>query len=153
MPESITTPLADAAIETFESLAYFFAEQGPLGEISRDQVDGVVAVTFQGPSRGGLVLQLSGDILAPMAANMLGVDDAPSLAEQVDALGEVVNIICGNVLPRVAGSTAVFSLGTPTRYPSWDDAVSAVGAPSAFVRLDLEGGRADLAFVSDDRTP
>ena len=147
---SLPDALAAAAIETFESLAYFFAEQAPADEVPGDGVDGVVGVGFRGPSSGGVVLQLSGGTLEPLTANMLGVDDPPSAAQQADALGEVVNIICGNVLPRVAGSTAVFALGVPTRYPSWDAALGAFAAPGlppALVRLDLEGGRADVAFV------
>jgi hypothetical protein len=150
MSESLTVPLADAAIETFERLAYCFAEQGLSGDIPDVEVDAVVGVTFHGPARGGVVLQLSGNVLGPMTANMLGVPDEPSHSQQLDALGEVVNIICGNILPRVAGNAAVFALGVPTRYPSWAAAVSAIGSPSAVVRLDLEGGRADIAFVSSE---
>jgi CheY-specific phosphatase CheX len=153
MPETLCAPLAAAAIETFESLAYAFAEQGSIGEIPSDGVDGVVGVTFSGPSRGGVVMQLSGGILGPLTASMLGVDETPTLAQQADALGEVVNIICGNVLPRVAGSAAVFSLGVPTSYPTWDAALAAIGSHSTLVRLDLEGGRADIAFVNKDEVP
>ncbi|MBK9407483.1 MAG: chemotaxis protein CheX [Gemmatimonadetes bacterium] len=114
MPETLTSPLLEAATETFESLAYLFAEPGITDDIPGEDVEGVVAVAFSGPSHGGVIMQLSGGVLPALAANMLGLDDPTSGHDQRDALGEAANVICGNVLPRVAGSAAVFALGSPT---------------------------------------
>jgi CheY-specific phosphatase CheX len=147
MPDTLTSPLLDAASETFEQLAYYFAEAGTVSPFVAEEVEGVVAVAFSGPMNGGIVLQLSGGILAGLAANMLGVDDTPSPEEQRDALGEAANVICGNILPRIAGNAAVFALGVPVAFPTWEAAVEALGAVSAHVRLDVEGGRADIALV------
>jgi hypothetical protein len=147
MPESLSTSLAAAASETFESLAYLFAEDAVPATSVATAADGVVAVAFSGASHGGGVLQLSGGILPALAANMLGVDEATSVPEQQDALGEVANVICGNVLPRVAGTAAVFALGIPQRHADWASAVATLGAVSAQVRLELDGGRADVALV------
>jgi len=149
MPESLTTPLVEAASETFESLAYLFAEPVSGAPDPSDVVEGVVAVSFNGPAHGGLILQLAGGALAPLTSNMLGLDDPPSPQDQRDALGEAANVICGNVLPRVAGATAVFSLGVPTSYPSWDAALEALGPLTAHVRLDVEGAVADIGLVMD----
>lgn len=147
MPESLASPLVDAASETFESLAYCFAEPGEPTAVPVDGVDGVVAVAFEGEARGGIVLQLSGGVLPAMAGNMLGLDEPPSVADQRDALGEAANVICGNVLPRVAGASAVFSLGVPRHFASWQAALDTLGAPHAHVALEVEGGRADIALV------
>lgn len=147
MPETLTSPLAEAASETFESLAYFFAEPGAPDDLPTDGIDGVVGVAFSGPSNGGVILQLSGGVLPALAANMLGLDEETSPGDQRDALGEAANVICGNVLPRVAGTAAVFALGVPKVYASWNDAVEVLGPVSARVRLELEGGRADVALV------
>jgi hypothetical protein len=70
---------------------------------------------------------------------MLGL--VPPLARtiQVDALGEVTNVICGNVLPALAGRDAVFDLGAPRPL----DAHAAPGsAAEAEVLLGLGAGRA-----------
>jgi len=147
MPESLSSSLVAAASETFESLAYLFAEEAVPESSVPASADGVVAVAFSGAAQGGVVLQLSGGVLPALAGNMLGVDDETSLPEQHDALGEVANVICGNVLPRVAGRTAVFVLGVPQRHADWESAVAALGAVSARVRLELDGGRADVALV------
>ena len=147
MPELLQSPLVDAAVESFESLAFFFAEIMSDAGAVPGEADGVTAVSFAGPSRGALVLQLSGGILPALAGNMLGLEETPSSDEQRDALGETANVICGNLLPRIAGSTAVFALTPPTRFESWDAAVAAYGVPAAHVAFDVEGGRADLALV------
>ncbi|MFN8666473.1 MAG: chemotaxis protein CheX [Gemmatimonadaceae bacterium] len=143
----LATPLAEAASETFESLAYFFAEPGVADEIPADGVDGIVGVAFSGPAHGGVILQLTGGVLGSLAANMLGLEEAISAGDQRDALGETANVICGNVLPRIAGPAAVFALGVPQQYRTWDDAVEVLGAVTARVRLEVEGGRADVGLV------
>ena len=146
MPEQLATPLSRAATESFETLAFCFVELGPLEPFSPDEVDGVVVVAFRGPFSGALALQLSGGILATLTANMLGLDETPSPELQLDALGEAANVICGNVLPRVAGPSAMFSLGAPAHFEHWEDALAAVGQQPTLIRLRLEGGRADVAF-------
>jgi CheY-specific phosphatase CheX len=147
MPESLSSPLADAASETLESLAYCFAERVDASAVPAADVDGVVAVAFAGEAHGGVVLQLSGGILPTMAGNMLGRDEPTSPDDQRDALGEAANVICGNVLPRVAGLAAVFALGVPQHFPTWQAALDVLGTPHAHVSLDVEGGRADVALV------
>lgn len=147
MHEEMQASLSDAAIETFGHLAYLFAELGPCDPCPPAGAEGLVVVAFRGPFHGGLALQLSGGVLWALADSMLGLDEPPSLHSQYDALGETANIICGNVLPRVVGRTAVFALGVPTRYDSWSDAVLAIGGLSTRIRLNVEGGRADLALT------
>ena len=147
MSETLTSPLVDAAVESFESLAFFFAETVSSDGPVPGEADGVTAVSFSGPSRGALVLQLSGGVLPALAGNMLGLEESPSAEDQRDALGETANVICGNVLPRLAGSTAVFALTPPTRFESWDAAIAAYGIPAAHVVFEVEGGRADLALM------
>ena len=51
-----------------------------------------------------------------IAANMLGVEEDDPQGEQraSDALGELLNIVLGNVLTRAYGDGPVFHLGIPT---------------------------------------
>ena len=147
LPESLTEPLTEAACQTFESLAYFFAEPGIADDVPVDGVDGIVGVAFSGPAHGGVILQLSGGVLGALAANMLGLEETIAASDQHDALGETANVICGNVLPRIAGPTAVFALGVPQPYRTWNEAVEVLGAVTARVRLEVEGGRADVGLI------
>ena len=78
-----------------------------------------------------------------IAANMLGEEDAPSKTLQYDALGEIANVICGNMLPGIAGSNDVFHVSAPKMAESIDL------PPVAEVQVGLGLGRADLLlFVS-----
>jgi len=51
-----------------------------------------------GASRGRLDLIVSRSLLPIIAGNMLGVAHASDPALQEDALGELANVICGNIL-------------------------------------------------------
>jgi hypothetical protein len=137
--------LSEAAAATFEELAYAFAERTDVQDTPRGD-DGIATVSFSGPVCGRIVVAMGGGALPSLAANMLGQEEAPTAVVQRDALGEVANVICGNVLPRVAGSTAVFSLGAPNAEPSWAAACARGGVPAARVAFALEGGRADIAL-------
>ncbi len=80
-----------------------------------------------------------------LAANMLGQDEAPSERLQRDARGEVANVICGNVLPMIAGADGAFDLDAPrlidaNELPA-NDGLEMVTVETS---LGLEQGRADL---------
>jgi CheY-specific phosphatase CheX len=144
--------LYQAAILTFEDLSFLL----PTPELDRDQqnaaADAAVAVAFGGPFAGSLVVQVCGGLLPALAANMLGEEEPPALALQQDALREIANVICGNLLPQVAGKQAIFHLGAPQLIEVADSPVKgAASLPSAEAHIGLEQGRADLwLLISSD---
>ena len=146
MPEAPGDALAGAAIETFEQLAFLFAEPLPAPAPAGAR-EWVAVVPFSGPRTGALVLRVSDDVLAELAANMLGLDEPPGDEACRDALGEAANIVCGNVLPRVSGTAVVYALGAPVAFPAWDDALRALGEPVARVPLAVEQGTAEVALI------
>jgi hypothetical protein len=139
MGRELDSALRRAAATTFEQLGFLFADGEPDDEQAGAPWGGAAAVEFTGPARGRLEVRVTGDVMPELAANMLGL--VPPLARtiQVDALGEVTNVICGNVLPALAGRDAVFDLGAPRPL----DAHAAPGsAAEAEVLLGLGAGRA-----------
>jgi CheY-specific phosphatase CheX len=136
----VNDALYRATVTTFEELAFQF----PMPELERSAAGPrtTATVDFAGARRGRLTLSVSNTLLPSIAANMLG-DEEPSREEQLDALKEVANVICGNVLPAVAGPTAIFALNAP-RLGSESDGAPAAEADvllmdgSASVRLFLE---------------
>jgi len=74
-----------------------------------------VRILFSGPVRGYVEVWTPRAIARRLAANMLGRDISdPDVEEnELDALMETVNIICGNLLLEVAGRDPIFHLGTP----------------------------------------
>lgn len=138
--------LSRTTAETFENLALIFADTELSSEQASAPLDVTVSVDFRGPETGRLVLKASARVLPTIAANMLGGDQSRSAVLQRDALGELANVICGNVLPLVAGADAVFKLAAPrvhdVELPSYRDG----DAPDARVRLGVDDGRVEAAL-------
>jgi len=143
MSKKLETELFKAATLTFEELGFLL----PTPEIDEQQlnaqVEAAVSVDFEGPFSGKLLVRVCGGLLPMIAANMLGEENAPSKSLQYDALGEIANVICGNMLPGIAGSKDVFHVSSPKMVESIDS------LPVAEVQVGLGLGRADLLlFVS-----
>jgi CheY-specific phosphatase CheX len=133
--------LQQATASTFEELAFLFLESECTEEQAAAPLDAIVMVNFHGPVHGRLTLRTSSTLLPAIAANMLGEEQAKFVPLQRDALGEVANVVCGNLLPLVAGAEAVFRLDAP-QWMSAADAVTRDGdAPVASVTCGVEDGR------------
>jgi len=104
--------LTETLVTTLEEMGFVFAiEAGPGEERGLHGI--AVEVSFSGPSSGLLWLEVSPQVLPTMTASMLAMDGVPGRVLQMDALGELANVVCGNVLPALAGSRAAFTLGHP----------------------------------------
>ena len=148
----IQTGLFSTGLRVFEDLGFML----PTMELDREQAaatfHSAVSIDFKGPVRGTLLVVINGDILPGLASNMLGEDDAPSALRQEDALKELANVICGNLLPLIADPAAVFDVGEPKVQPSeiasdWNLPLSAKQA------IGLEKGRAELLLFLSEGPP
>jgi CheY-specific phosphatase CheX len=108
-------------------------------------------VTFTGAFDGRLVLAVSRGILKELAANMLGVEHAsPTPEQQDDALKEMVNVVCGNLLPVLAGPQPVFHMSAPEIGPVHGAADQGERPSAATARMCVDAGAAELSlFVND----
>jgi chemotaxis protein CheY-P-specific phosphatase CheC len=70
-------------------------------------------IPFSGPFSGCLLLRLNSEALSALSGNMLGSETPSNEAVELDALGEIANVICGNALPAIFGLTDVFHLEAP----------------------------------------
>lgn len=143
----LQTTLYSATASTFEALALLC----PSAELSREQrlvpLAGSVRVTFEGPLRGYLLLGVTEDVLEAAATNMLARDDAPGSPLQRDAVCELANVICGSLLPQVAGRRALFRLGVPEWLGAPDGALPPQeAAATSQTHVGLDDGRAEVAF-------
>lgn len=142
----LRTTLYSATASTFEALALLC----PSAEISKEQrlvpLAGSARVSFDGPLRGMLLLGVTGDVLAAAATNMLGRDDAPLPAMQRDAICELANVICGSLLPQLAGRRALFRLGVPVWIDGDGGRLLEQSTPMSETRVGLDDGRADVAI-------
>jgi CheY-specific phosphatase CheX len=136
--------LQQATASTFEELAFLFLETECTDEQAEVPLDAVVAVNFHGPVRGRLMLRASSVLLPAIAANMLGEEQAKFVPLQRDALGEMANVVCGNLLPMVAGAEAVFRLDAP-QWLGEADAVTRDGdSPVSSATFGAEEGRVSV---------
>jgi len=139
-----------AAAMTFEQLGFMFLTPEFEEERSADGIQAAATVEFDGPVTGRLIVTANGELLQPLAANMLGLDEA-SEAEQRDALGEISNVVCGNVMPRIAQSSEAFRIQSPRVVLGGIPGDWNAGSPSVKVSLPFEDGRADVfLYVSGD---
>lgn len=109
-------PLMEVAGETLEQLAFMFSFPDDMDPDAIWAADVVGAqVGFDGPVTGNLLLAISSAALPELTANMLGLDEDAAIPEdqQKDALKEALNVICGNLLPRIGGVEAVFDIRPP----------------------------------------
>lgn len=139
---ALRTALSSATISTFEELGLVFPAAGPETAAADAPLAGGVRVAFDGPWRGAVVLRATAGVLAAAAANMLGTGTPPAEPLQRDALGELANVLCGNLLPTLAGRAAVFEL----QAPCWIGAAPDAAAPAAAVALEVEEGRVEAAL-------
>ena len=141
--------LSQALTATFEELALICPDTTLSDTQVEALVDVAVSVSFDGPLSGRFVLRASSEILPGVAENMLGANDNCSIAVQRDALGELANVICGNLLPMIGGAEAVFVLSAPHEYVTGGELQRC--SPVARASIGIENGRAvGQLLLSDD---
>ena len=136
--------LYNVSAQIFEDLGFLL----PTPELEDSQlaapIDATVDVAFYGPFAGTLRVALCGGLLPMLAANMLGTDEDLPLAQQLDSLGEIGNVICGNLLPSLVGSKQVFLVGAPQVTTGEPPESGAESVTLATTQIGLEEGRADV---------
>lgn len=152
--------LCRVAKEVLETIAFVFVAQPPRGgpPVAEEQMSAVVG--FDGSSTGAVRLVLPTSAAREMAATMLGLDSQDSLrsGQVADAVGELANVIAGNLLRVMAGPTAIFRLSSPAaRHHAAGEASIALadpeGAASQTGTLFLESGWVELSVVWKEACP
>jgi len=143
--------LCYVAEERFESLAFMFPlPEDPNGPALATEWT-TVSVGFTGPFGGRLYLAVPAEMLPVLGANMLGTDGrTPSPDKQVDAVKELIHVVCDHLLPAIAGSDAVFDIEAP----QWLGAAAVPPVPlappaAAATRVNFDEGLAQLWLFTD----
>ena len=151
MTSKLEKELYRAAVLTFEEMGFMLPSDEVDARQQAAKAEATVTVPFDGPFSGRLTVTVCGGILGDLAANMLGEDAEVAQEHLDDALGEIGNVICGNILPRIAGTAGVFDLKPPyVLQHAGPEALSQADTPAATAHVGLDSGRADLAlFVTN----
>ena len=132
--------LSEVAASLQKKLTFTFVI--PDGEEHTDGPCIGVTVNFKGPFIGRLVLRMPETLPALLAENMLAITPEEDDSEETryDAARELANVICGNLLPKIAGAEAVFNLQAPTIVKDEECLRKEISEDAAHVRLFLEEG-------------
>jgi CheY-specific phosphatase CheX len=138
-----------AAVLTFEDLCLTLPTEA-LNDRQRSAVPAAaVSLEFKGSSQGRLVVMVSSDLLSLLPSNMLALNGPVEKRDQFDALREVANVICGNMLPRVTGSDEAFKISPPELINVSETSALSALSPTAEVHIGIDLGRADLFLFMD----
>jgi len=155
MREQINEILYRVASETIEKLAFVFS----FPEDERDDTfQGSVVtagISFTGTFSGNLIMTVSTQVLPELAANMLGIDEEETtLDQQHDSLKELINVICGNLLPAIAGEEVIFNIGAPRIITQGDSSIKEDRRKHiSRVKLTFEKGQSDLLLFVEGEIP
>ena len=150
MKTKIEKVLKESAIKTFEDICFMYLEPELEDEQKGLALEAVSQVKFKGDYNGSLIVETRGGLFAAIAANMLG-NDHPNFQQKNDALGEVANIICGNVVPSLGRKSGQeYKIESPVIL-NIDEMPADKEEPLAQVTLNLSEGRADIKLFLDDK--
>jgi len=108
--------LCAAAVLTFEEMCLLMPDEISDGDLS--VINPMSArVLFKGPMSGELIVSVDEGFLPELVGHIVGETECVDKELLLDGLGEVANIIAGNVLPRIGGAEAVFALDAPQSVP------------------------------------
>jgi chemotaxis protein CheY-P-specific phosphatase CheC len=105
--------LYQTAAATFEELTMLFPSEVLTEEQAQLPFTDGVSVRFYGPKSGRLEVRASTGIVPALAENMLGAEGGVDPQLQRDALGELGNVLCGNVVSSMTNGIGVFHLHPP----------------------------------------
>ena len=140
--------------ETFATLAFMFPLDADRTAAAAPGTMARAVVEFSGPFRGALLLSASAEILEPLATNMLGLEDGtcPSPEQEHDAFKELLNVICGHLLPVIASPRQVFDVHEPRLLAEGDDCRPTVGLEHlGTVGVDLDTGHIRLTLLAENQ--
>lgn len=133
MSEEMDT-LRQVFAEVAENLAFMFAEVPEEDEFPEAEPPCMLAqMSFLGPFNGKLYIAVPQHMCPEIAANVLGLDPDDELVvkQPTDALKELLNVTCGNLLTTMAGEDPIFDLTPPEVVvldkKGWDDFAAAPG--------------------------
>jgi hypothetical protein len=114
MSQAKTVTLREIFSDILANLAFMFTDDDipdvPVGEVWFETV-----IRYEGPTQGRLRLFCAQGFMTTLAGNLLGVDPDDSEADikSVDAIKELMNILCGQLVTQFYGSDAIFNLTIP----------------------------------------
>jgi CheY-specific phosphatase CheX len=145
MNYKVSNALTQAAVLTFQKIGLLGLIRDVVPRNTITTLTSGVAVNFHGDRHGTVMLNLSPELLPIITENYMGDHEAPSEELQIDALGEVANTICGNIIPMIYGKSLVIRLDAPEYV-----AFSSIHKSAGDIRLEFDEGHADVSLYLNE---
>jgi CheY-specific phosphatase CheX len=149
MKTRIENALEEATVSTFEDICFMYLMPELQDTQKNLTLEAAAEVKYRGDFTGKLIIETRGGLFSAIAANILS-NDLPSFQQKKDALGEIANIICGNIVPYLGRSERGYKIESPK--PLNKDELlkeERQGKPLAEITLNFNEGRADIKFFVD----
>lgn len=127
MPHEHAPAIEAAFSQVLEQMAFLFADPVAPDDVGDPPEDPIAArMTFSGAASGAITLHTDRAVCSELLENITGsqVEESPELENQ--ALLELLNVICGRMLTRIAGDRPVFDLTPPHMLASEPDTWTAL---------------------------
>lgn len=110
-------------------------------------------MAFTGPIQGRVILMVPDELAKELASNIIGKELDKNISQRHlnDALKEVLNVTCGNLLSAVVGSRQVFDAATPILTEHDQGAWNAFLDEPESIPFMIEDWPALLQFLDDKR--
>jgi CheY-specific phosphatase CheX len=149
MKSKIEKVLEEAAVNTFEDICFMY-QVPELKDIQKNlTLEAAAEVKYRGDYTGKLLIETRGGLFSAIAANILSIN-SPSSLQKRDALGEIANIICGNVVTSLGRSKLGYKIESPKSLKK-DELLKEKrqGKPLVEITINFNEGRADIKFFVD----
>jgi CheY-specific phosphatase CheX len=150
MKTKISKALEEATISTFEDTCFMYAVP-ELKKIQNNlKSEAASEVRYKGDYTGKLLVETSGGLFSAIAANILS-NDNPTPRQKKDALGEIANIICGNIVTCLGRGKHGYKIESPMFLSkSKMGKEEEKNKPLSEITLNFNEGRVDVKFFVDD---
>ncbi len=129
--------LQKSVLRVIEQLTFMFGDPVAKEELDIDGHKFVKAeMTFSGDQSGRICIAVPFEATTEIAANILGLEPEDHQSQEMteDALGELLNVVCGHVVRDLSGAGANFTL-----HPPVTEELSATDMDSALLRDEYLG--------------
>jgi len=150
MKTQIEKFLIESTVRTLEDLCFIYQEPELKEAQENLPLEAAAQVKYRSDDiTGKLLIETRGGLFSAIATNILSNND-PSAQQKKDALKEIANIICGNVVPSLGGGGREYKIEAP-RYLNKDDLLKEEwqNEPVAEIALNFNDGRADIKLFVD----
>lgn len=139
--------LSQVVADVLERFAFSFVENEEC-VVEEDGECLCAELAFHGPVHGAVRLAMPRTLAVALGANILGsAPEAVGAEIGEDAVKELCNIICGELLPLLYGLSAVFDLSIPALCAQPALGVGETAPGVTVVQLSAEGYRVFAALV------